>query len=784
MKTTALSVVSAGMSTKGFGPMLKHMRGTRTPAWSQADLADWLGRSTSFVSLIENGQRHPTRELIGRIAQALQLSHEEEARLLEAAGYPNDPAGIAVEEVVQALRQIGPLDAADLEMMRADLANVITAWRDLVVWKNVLSTGVLKDAREQLAQLQEDAAVTPAIRLYSNKILAEVDLRLGKLGDSSRLLDELREKLRQEADGAGELAHALSRTRADVLEAEILGKRGIVALGNGHFAAARAKFEESKKAYLKLLLDAPGYERAEVYQGLGWSYKLLAQMALYRDQPGEALEYCASAEANLILAGASPKQAEERRRVLELEAWAYSRLQQFDRAIQLRKETRTASEEAGDTIGAIKSRLYLADDYRDLIESRIEERRQSTGLLHVSPGILVKALRADGSLDDALLDEAERACVDAVEHCRRTDEQPVLGRAYRNLAFMHRIQCRYAEAQRCLDLALAQEQATATRHRIPSVLLAFAELAWDKDQLEEAERRYDEAMEALEALGPHELDDASKSRLRWRIQHGLDALRLRHETEALDDIELVNAANLYSWALKANKLKKVVQDAIRKHGAVPTSTSGRTVEWLEELCAIEERAPGPRILAQNRLSNALAAHLPAGYPPEDEAFHRRRHGALWQNLKRAHERNAHGYYRDLCCRSTVESSLGERAVRRRIQGALELLERFPATYTLEAGVYPLPVSFMVKGSCVWLEKPDSQSPQIRQPDDSSLMSSDAPIFCYRIDDSDLARKLTGIFDDLVELARHGAPGAPSAQQWLRRCGEQEAPLSISQATAL
>jgi transcriptional regulator with XRE-family HTH domain/tetratricopeptide (TPR) repeat protein len=783
MRTNALTVVRDGTPANGFGPLLKHLRGTRTPALSQSDLAERLGRSTSFVSLIESGQRQPTRDFIGRLAQALRLSQEEESQLVEAAGYPSDPVGVAVGEVVRALGDLGPLDAADREMMRADLAKVITAWRDLIVWKSALATGSLKDVRERLVELQDDAAVTPAIRLYGNKMLAEIDLRLGKLDNSSRLFEEVRAKLRQEADGAGELAHALSKTRADLMTAEILGKQGMIALDNGRFADARARFEESKAAYLELLLNVADDERGEVYAGLGWAYKQLAQMALYQGQPGEALEYCASAGANFLLAGPSPRQAEGRRRLLELEAWAYSSLKQFDRAIQLRQEARSACEEAGDTIGAIKSRLYLSDDYRDLIEARIDERRQSTGQIHVSPGVLIKTLRADGSLPDALLIEAERACEDAVRHCQRTDELRVLGRAYVNLAFIQRVQGRYADAKRALDLALVQERISGTRHRIPSVLVAFAELAWDQDRIAEAEERYAEALAALEKLGPHELDEAAKTRLRRRIQDAQGALRLRHETDALDDAELIDAAHLYSWTLKTTKLKKIVQDAILRHGAEPRSTTGRTVEWLEELCAIEEH-PGPRILAQNRLSNALAAHLPPGYPPEDQALHQRRHEALRQNIMQAQERDLRGYYRDLCCRGTVESSLGEPAVRERVRGALDLLERFPAAYTPEASVYPLPVSFVVKGAHVWLERSGPMPSRAEPPDDASLALVETPVFCYHIEDADLADKLTEVFDDLIELAQHGAPGAPSAQLWLLRCREQEKSLPLSQPTSM
>ena len=81
----------------GFGSQLKEWRGHRR--MSQLDLATAAGISTRHLSFLETGRSRPSRDMVHRLALALDLSLRESNQLFHAAGharmYPESSLGSA-----------------------------------------------------------------------------------------------------------------------------------------------------------------------------------------------------------------------------------------------------------------------------------------------------------------------------------------------------------------------------------------------------------------------------------------------------------------------------------------------------------------------------------------------------------------------------------------------------------------------------------------------------------------------------------------------------------------
>ena len=94
------------------GELLRHWRQHRR--WSQLDLATEAGVSTRHLSCLETGRALPSREMLLRLTERLQVPLRDRNRLLTAAGYAPmyrerplgddalQPARAAVERVLQA----------------------------------------------------------------------------------------------------------------------------------------------------------------------------------------------------------------------------------------------------------------------------------------------------------------------------------------------------------------------------------------------------------------------------------------------------------------------------------------------------------------------------------------------------------------------------------------------------------------------------------------------------------------------------------------------------------
>src|SRR5215469_4393453 len=73
------------MATMNVGALLRGWRGVRR--LTQMDLALDAGISTRHLSCIETGRAQPSREMVARLAEALQVPLRERNGLLLAAGY-------------------------------------------------------------------------------------------------------------------------------------------------------------------------------------------------------------------------------------------------------------------------------------------------------------------------------------------------------------------------------------------------------------------------------------------------------------------------------------------------------------------------------------------------------------------------------------------------------------------------------------------------------------------------------------------------------------------------
>ncbi len=81
------------MSGQTFAELLKaHRESSYTTQSKLAELAEF---DHSYVSRLETGARNPTRDAVGRLAKALNLSPRESDELRMAAGFLGEHPGIS-----------------------------------------------------------------------------------------------------------------------------------------------------------------------------------------------------------------------------------------------------------------------------------------------------------------------------------------------------------------------------------------------------------------------------------------------------------------------------------------------------------------------------------------------------------------------------------------------------------------------------------------------------------------------------------------------------------------
>jgi transcriptional regulator with XRE-family HTH domain len=93
-----------------FGDLLRHWRAARRT--SQLDLASVAGTTPRYVSFVETGRAQPSREMVIRLAQALDVPLRERNGLLLAAGFAP-------------IYPMAPLDSSELALVETALASML-----------------------------------------------------------------------------------------------------------------------------------------------------------------------------------------------------------------------------------------------------------------------------------------------------------------------------------------------------------------------------------------------------------------------------------------------------------------------------------------------------------------------------------------------------------------------------------------------------------------------------------------------------------------------------------
>lgn len=123
--TSRVKQDNSSIETLPFGDLLTSARNAK--GLTQTNLAESIRRSTSFISLLETGQRRPTRELIDALASTLGLTPDTEmyGALLRAAGYEPKELSGAVSRIVDILAEQIPMSESHKVVVRSDLTGLI-----------------------------------------------------------------------------------------------------------------------------------------------------------------------------------------------------------------------------------------------------------------------------------------------------------------------------------------------------------------------------------------------------------------------------------------------------------------------------------------------------------------------------------------------------------------------------------------------------------------------------------------------------------------------------------
>lgn len=754
-----------------FGALLKLLRERRN--LSQGALAERIGKSTSLISLFESEQRRPTSDTVADLVRALRLSDEEQRQVAQSAGFAEGDVSGAVVRIVDVLRQHLDLGEAERASLLADLDAQVTGWQALFHAARRFHTGEMETARQELERLGRQSEFSPALMTQVQVHLAEALSQTGQLAEAGDLVRAARRRREQ--------AHP-SPDWLPWEEAEVKSAQAMVAKRAGDYELAAALLRESIAVYERLLSGSDVDERI-ASAGLGRTYKQLAEVTLLQGEAAVALRFCANAEAHLSLARQTALTQQWLRRTLGLKAWACSLLQDFDRAEALRQLVRERCEAAGDHVGLAKNALFRGDDFRRRI--RLALAASGDGAPERDPETRRKRLHdVLHSEDVSGWLEAARACyAEALVGLKEVSDRLLLGRAHRAMGITLRYKAirdaseqDFDEAHRELDRALAIENSNGQQRRLPSIYESIAELEWDRGHLLSAASYYEGALEVLEralATSPDAASVDQRARIQAALQvlHPTDHLRLpharRHEEPALE------ALGLTRWRMLSATLVRTIREFVTLNNTPLISLETDSPEWEEKTLELDV-APGPRILAQNRLSSSLALRLSGGSVPEAVARHVGRFHSFAARVQAAHERRNGEPSRDLCCRHVVEQALTTPATRlvtsEQIRTAYEYMTRYPDAYTLASCLYRLPLDFAVTGTKTLVEVPERLAGAFLGGKHGAYHGPGGVTLCYAFDSEALAEKLRRLFAELVEEAAMRVPN--DTANWLKDLIEQ------------
>lgn len=769
---------SNGTPVLNFGPTLRKFRESKN--LSQRNLAERLELSASYLSLLESMQRRPTREQIVSIAKALKLEPAEERSLLASGGFAVDELDTAISRVVEIIAEQTDIDAVAFNLVLSDLQSVVYGWQAAFEGTGKLHGGEFSNAADYYGALVNNTQYSPTLLIYLENRFADALLRTGELGQAMRIAQQMR----QQVDG-------LPDDWTPSLKAEVVATQAMLALREGNYGRARNLLEMSKNKY-GALLSGSGVDESIANQGFGRSYKRLAQLALFEGDVGSALNSCLAAEAYLSRTPPSWTRNLWLRRTHELKGWAYSKLGTRDdiqRAIDIHTQTRNECESVGDTYGAIMGWLYIADDLRRALQIAIANAGQ------VNPDLAPPTKRR-AMLRQGLTGEEIARAMDcyqrALEGITQVDDHLMAGRCRSRLAIVQRFHGSlaatrgeaeriYEQAQENLRQALEIDQHIGQGRRLPSIYLTMANIAWDRaewepSQLDLAQTLVEEALSALNSPMISSSDSAASS-LRGRLERARASLavqigQINGSKDAGVSAHGPTPIATRRWNEQCDNLVELVLTYVQQDKCAPYPGTDKSEEWLEKILSVE-MMPGQRILAQNKLSVSLSLLLPSGAHADYADLYVRRYNVYQRNVRAAELSEDRQPNRDLCCRETVNRNLREastaEATREGLDQAKQLMQpeqgKQPG-HILESTALPLPLAFMVKGPHVLIEVPVPHAMRFAPDRARQLLPGQA--LCYAIEDADLARALTVVFERLLQLARETLEGQPGTRDWLEK----------------
>lgn len=112
-------------SPSRFAVLVRHLR--KMKGMSQAEVADRGGFARGYLGLVESGKRgeRPARDTVMRVAQGLIATPEEEAALLQSAGFPVADGALPMTSTIDAIRADPALTPSQRQIM-IDLYRALT----------------------------------------------------------------------------------------------------------------------------------------------------------------------------------------------------------------------------------------------------------------------------------------------------------------------------------------------------------------------------------------------------------------------------------------------------------------------------------------------------------------------------------------------------------------------------------------------------------------------------------------------------------------------------------
>lgn len=178
-----------------FGARLRQWRALR--GVSQLALADKVGSTARHLSFLETGPSRPSRQMVLRLGEALDVSLRERNQLLHAAGLP-------------AVFPEAGVDSADLAPFRAALDSLLRAhlpYPPMVLDQHL--AGLVALAEQALAGIPRPAQPPPDLVLcpwfrLGDRIVKTIGMAARFDATAEITLDELRIELIYPLDEAGE----------------------------------------------------------------------------------------------------------------------------------------------------------------------------------------------------------------------------------------------------------------------------------------------------------------------------------------------------------------------------------------------------------------------------------------------------------------------------------------------------------------------------------------------------------------------------------------------------